>query len=86
MNDYPRLKQLGVPVHDEAPIEYVLVADINSALAHHNIDQHTFEEMFGVQTAPVIEGKGRALYPWDTEAVLERMISGRLTGTQLFWD
>jgi len=26
------------------------------------------------------------LYPWDVEPVLERMMSGKLTGTQLYWD
>jgi hypothetical protein len=88
--NYPRLAQLGIPVKsmDYAPsrfLNYVLIADVKAGLKRHRLSKRLFDELFGVQTCPVTD-EGPGLYPWDTEAVLERMLSGRLTGTQLVWD
>lgn len=84
MSDYKRLDELGIPVYGDG-VAYVKVDELEAALTEHGMSVEKFNEMFGVQTCPLIDGKC-ALYPWDTEAVLERMLSGRLTGTQLWWD
>jgi hypothetical protein len=54
---------------------------LDKALKNSGIDRDKFSEYFGMQTCH--EG---GLYPWDVEPVLERMMSGKLTGTQLYWD
>jgi hypothetical protein len=90
--EYLRCEQLGIPVHME-PVAHVFVDDVDKGLlaAAHGEEwvgvalSASFSALFGVQTAPVVDG-GRALYPWDTEAVLERMMSGMKTGSQLLWD
>ena len=41
-----------------------------------------FAKLFG--TGQTCGGNGA--YLWDVEAVLERMESGKRTGSQLFWD
>jgi len=81
--DFPRLKELGIPVHVHYDIQYVRSADIYAKLTEEG--RKRFDKFFGCQTCPVIDGRP-ALYPWDVEAVLERMKTGKLTGTQLFWD
>lgn len=85
MSPYKRCTQLGIPVHSDGHVAYVWPDDIEAALAEHGMDYERFNERFGVQTCPLIDGR-QALYPWDVEAVLEYMISGRRTGTQLCWD
>jgi hypothetical protein len=82
--DYPRLSQIGVEVNFK-PYPYVNPKDLNKAMLKNNLDINKFNELFGIQTMIVINGKG-CPYPWDVEAVLERMMSGRLTGTQLIMD
>lgn len=84
MNPYKRLAELKIPVKktvDASPIEYVEVDSIISALIRNSMSVDKFNELFGSQTC-IPEG----LYPWDVEAVLERMMSGALTGTQLMPD
>lgn len=41
-----------------------------------------FDRFFGIGQTMCDNG----MYLWDVEAVLERMESGKLTGTQLHWD
>jgi hypothetical protein len=84
MSDYKRLDELGIPVYWDA-VPHVKVKEVTAALAKNDMSEQEFNEMFGVQTCPIVGGDA-ALYPWDTEAVIERMISGRLTGTQRHWD
>ncbi len=74
---YPRIKQLGVTVHTE-PLSHVKRDELKAALGKF---ADTFYELFGCQTC-LMDGP----YAWDVEAVLERMASGRVTGTQLFPD
>jgi hypothetical protein len=78
--EYPRLKQIGIEVR-ENPVAYVTWTDLDAKLADANIDRKKFGEMFGIQTMYV-----SGPYAWDVEAVLERMFSGRLTGSQRHWD
>ncbi len=75
--DHTRIKELGVKVHAE-PVAHVLWADLRTALGDR---YEAFADLFGCQTC-LMEGP----YAWDVEAVLERMASGRLTGTQAFPD
>ena len=87
-NEYPRIRQLGIVVY-ETPIAHVLRDDLYQALGSI-ANKARFSDLFGIQTCPLIgsqeTGYKRGLYPWDVEAVLERMASGRLTGSQLIWD
>jgi len=84
VSDYKRLDELGIPVH-LGPMSYVKPDEIQVALEKHGMSMKEFDRLFGVQTAPIVDGK-MALYPWDCNAVLERLISGRRTGSQLIWD
>lgn len=77
-NDYPRIKELGVTVHQE-PVRHVKWNELKNALGDR---KDLFSELFGVGQTCLIDGP----YAWDVEAVLERMASGRLTGTQAFPD
>lgn len=74
---YPRITALGVTVYSK-PLAHVKWAELKKALGK----QHKkFTNLFGCQTC-CVDGP----YPYDVEAVLERMASGRLTGTQAFMD
>jgi hypothetical protein len=77
---YPRCHQIGVSVF-ETPIHHVSRNELNECLVKANLDPDTYAELFGVQTQ-ILQGP----YAWDVEAVLERMMSGKLTGTQFFMD
>lgn len=79
---YPYIHKLGLDVYT-LPVGHIKSAELDKVLTKKQIKQ--FSDFFGCQTCPVVDGKGE-LYPWDTEAVLIRMFSGRLTGTQLHWD
>ena len=82
---YPRLKELGIPIIDGS----VRGTDLKLALKglDEKIGKKTgtsgrqFSKFYGVQTC-----SGVGSYAHDVEAVLERMLSGNLTGTQLHWD
>jgi hypothetical protein len=50
-------------------------------LLNDGLDLEEYSELYGIQTQ-YVDGP----YPWDVEEVLERMMSGKLTGTQLLWD
>jgi hypothetical protein len=86
-SEYPRCNELKIPVHhrdEEAKVAHVFAEDVKKALKTR-ANYAKFNKLFGCQTCPII-GDQYALYPWDVEAVLERMLSGRLTGTQRLWD
>lgn len=83
---YPRLRELGVslvwepvPAVSRALVERAVTAKFGAA------GWKTFGKLFGVQTCPMVDGEP-GFYPWDAEAVIEVMISGKRTGTQAFWD
>lgn len=85
---YPRITELGVTIHSEdrngrAYPAYVTWQELDNAITEKwgAEGRDRFSKLFGCQTC-VAEGP----YPWDVEAVLERMTSGKLTGTQLLWD
>ncbi len=78
MVEYPRLEELKVEVHQD-PLQYVKREDLKEALGKRKFKQ--LMRMIGVCTCPI-----NGLYPSDVESALERMESGRLTGTQLDWD
>jgi hypothetical protein len=81
---YTRLNQLGITVYDQ-PIPHVKPDELRAALAKVGLSESTFNEYFGAQTMLLCEGVG-CPYPYDVEAVLEKMMSGKRTGTQLLWD
>lgn len=80
---YPRIDQLGIKINTtyEGVPPGILESDLTVALNKHGLNREKFGELFGVQTMA-----SNGMYPWDVEAVLERMISGTLTGTQYYWD
>ena len=85
---YPRIDQLRIRLYVETGCYYVDADELAFKLTFLLEDEKapdTFNELFGVQTCPCIPGMD-AVYAWDAEAVLERMLSGKLTGTQLTWD
>ena len=77
---YPRCKQIGVVIFKE-PIEHISRSNLQKCLEKAGLDQDKYAELYGIQTQYV-----SGPYPWDVEAVLERMMSGKLTGTQLLMD
>lgn len=78
---YPRIKALGLEVHKD-PIAHLKRKELHIALQEQGeIFMERFHDLFGIQTC-YIEGP----YPWDVEAVLERMASGKLTASQKDWD
>jgi hypothetical protein len=80
MSEYPRCNQIGVSVI-EHPIHHVNRQELNECLVKAGLNPDTYSELYGGQTQ-ILQGP----YAWDVEAVLERMMSGKLTGTQLFMD
>jgi hypothetical protein len=81
---YPNLIKLGVEIHNE-PYPHIYWDDLDAALKKNNLDKEKFSKYFGAQTMILINGKA-CPYPHDVEAVLERMKSGKLTGTQFLFD
>lgn len=84
MWEYPRCSELDVPVRREKDWDIVLRAELDKQLVNRKM-RRAFSKLFGIQTCPC-DMRGPAMYAWDVEAVLERMLSGKLTGTQLYWD
>jgi hypothetical protein len=81
---YLRLDELGVPVskiagQDVFVCNKLLIDAVEKRFGAEGV--RTFGKLFGVQTCQL-----NGVYPWDAEAVLEVMMSGRLTGSQLHWD
>lgn len=79
MKKYPRAEQFGLTIDRTHPG----IAGIHSEELREKLGDRIeeFSELFGIQTC----GEN-GLYVYDVEAVLERMESGKLTGTQLYWD
>ena len=78
----PNLYKLKIPIYcDAGEIPYVKWRELNVALKKNKLSKKKFGQIFGCQTM-----SGNGPYYYDVEAVLERMINGKLTGTQLFLD
>ncbi len=77
MTKYPRIEALGLTVV-EKPVAHVRREELNAALGDR---REQFGKLFGIQTC-LMEGP----YAWDVESVLERMETGKLTGSQKDWD
>jgi hypothetical protein len=81
-SEYPRIEQLGIPVNkDGVRCDWVTWDAIDKALNKYGLSRKVFGDLFGCQTMR-LEGP----YPWDVEDVLERMMSGKLQGTQFEMD
>lgn len=77
---YKRIEQLGIQTDISHPsIEGVHASELERVLTKSQLKK--FDELFGCQTC----GEN-GMYVYDVEAVLERMMSGKVTGTQLYWD
>ena len=73
---YPRITSLGIPINSGC----VRWDDVTPQLNKLGI-REKFGKLFGIQTQTIY-----GPFASDVEAVLERIMSGRLTGSQLFWD
>lgn len=80
---YPRIYELGLVVIRE-PVDYIPSKKINKILRKLCLTKK-FSDYYGIQTGLLIDGE-IGFYAWDVEAVLERIFSGKLIGTQKFWD
>lgn len=80
---YPQINRLGLKIYNE-PISHILSEDLTKAMSR--VDRKKFSEYFGIQTCLLRDDGKSGLYLWDVEAILEKMYSGKLTGTQLNWD
>ena len=79
--DYPRIKELGLTIVTKNPNAIPGISFKELAAKLGGEKSKIFSDMFGCQTC----GENGA-YIYDVEAVLERMASGKLTGTQKYWD
>ena len=77
---FPRCEEIGVVIFKE-PIPHISRSNLQECLERAGLNQEKYGELYGIQTQYV-----SGPYPWDVEAVLERMMSGKLTGTQLLMD
>lgn len=78
--EYPCLNQIGCTVNHE-PVDHVPWTELDDKLGLAGLDRERFGDLFGVQTC-----HAGGAYAWDVEAVLERMMSGKMTGSQRDWD
>lgn len=79
---YKHIEALGLKVVKGEHVDYVPRKELREALeAKGEAFKAKFHDLFGVQTC-CLEGP----YAWDVEAVLERMSTGKLSGSQLHWD
>jgi hypothetical protein len=77
---YPRICELGLEIKQVEGYDYVEWKPLRKALLKHKITKK-YGEYYGCQTA-----YEHGPYAHDVEAVLERIASGTLKGTQKDWD
>lgn len=77
MAKFPRIEALGLTII-LTPAAHVRREELHAALGDK---RELFGKLFGIQTC-LTEGP----YAWDVESVLERMESGKLTGSQKDFD
>jgi len=75
------LNKLKIPITDDNGVLIVTHKDLDGGLIKNKLNRRTFSALFGIQTC-----SEKGVYAHDAEAVLQRMINGSLTGSQLFWD
>lgn len=81
---YKTLKKLGIEVkYDEVhKMDYIDIDELDDFLSDKG-EEYTdkFNKTFGVQTMGI-----HGPYPSDVEAVLRKLETGELVGSQKFWD
>ena len=79
--EYPWITKLGLTIitSDRHSIPGIDEKELAEKLGKEN--SKIFDEFFGCQSCG-----GNGMYVYDVEAVLHRMFTGKLTGTQLFLD
>jgi len=78
---YPRICELGLEIKDIGQgYKCVKWEELHKALRKRKIAK-LYGQYYGMQTAHEY-----GPYVHDVEAVLERIFSGNLTGTQKYWD
>ncbi len=78
---YPWINKLGLTIVTDCPnsIPGINGKELAKKLGKRNSKR--FSDLFGCQTCGM-----NGMYVYDVEAVLERMFTGKLTGTQLWMD
>lgn len=79
--DYPRIFELGLTVITKCPNSIPGIDGKELAKKLGKKKTKIFSDLFGCQTC----GEN-GMHVYDVEAILERMASGKLQGTQKFWD
>jgi len=84
MTEYPRIKELDIALIKCHGFTAVKAEDVHEKIGWvlGEKSKKQFDTMFGCQTCPVLPDGSFGMFAWDTEDVLERMISGRKQGTQ----
>jgi hypothetical protein len=80
-HEYPRIHKLGLTIVTKCPNSIPGINGEELAQKLGKKKTKIFSDLFGCQTCG-----GNGMYVYDVEAVLERMASGKLQGTQKFWD
>ena len=70
MSKYPRCEQIGATIFLE-PVPHIPRSKLLKCLEDAGLDIDKYSELYGIQTQCTY-----GPYPWDVEAVLERMMSG----------
>jgi len=81
---YPFIYKLGIPIYFEGECPYVLGKDIKKVLNKEQMKE--FSDYFGAQTGICTKDGKCGIYLGDADDCICRVISGKLTGTQLFFD
>lgn len=77
---FPVLTKHRIPVLEKDGVSYVPRDELRKRLDEMGIRER-YAELYGVQTQ-YVDGP----FPWDVEAVLIRIFTGKRTGTQLIPD
>lgn len=78
---FPRIKELGLTIIQKCPNSSPGIDGKELKKKLGKKKSKIFDELFGCQTM-----SSNGMYLYDVEAVLERMASGKLIGTQKYWD
>lgn len=81
---YPFIDKLGIPVYLEGNCPYVLSEDIRKVLNKEQMK--IYSNLFGAQTGICTKDGKCGSYPSDVNSCLERVLTGKRTGSQLLWD
>jgi hypothetical protein len=83
-NPYPNITKLGIKIYNE-PYPHCKFDEIHTVLKRNKLNCKLFSKYYGSQTCIVVDGKG-CPYPWDIDPIIERLLTGKIVGSQKYWD